>query len=138
MLTRRFTILFSVVLVAVSIFAVQLVLFAKEFGELCCPGEWVVHPPVITQDPPRNTNPPSYEEITFEKKEHTNAACEIDATCIPIDVTCNTARSYEVLGQANGFRVMERRSSRNLSEIRVEGTMKDHSILILASYMTGT
>ena|GEM_PF-3684129 len=108
MLTRRFAVVLSfAVLLAVSAAISCSLLFADVFGNLCWPGDWVKNPPVVTQNPPKNTNPPSFIETTFEKTEHTDGACEINATCIPPCVTCETERSYVILGIVDGFRVIE-------------------------------
>jgi len=115
---RRISIvLVPVILAALSVLAVQTrpLLFARgtENGDLCWPGEWVTNPSDIKQNPPKDTDPPSYVETRFEKKEHTNGACEIDATCIPPDVTCSTARSDVILGSVAGTRVYEQTYKQN-------------------------
>jgi len=87
-LRRISTVLLSVILVAVSVLAVQLLLFAQEWGEICVSGEIVTTRLNVSTDPLKELNPPSYVEITDKKTERTDGACTI-MTCIPLDCECS-------------------------------------------------
>ena len=107
MSTRHVSVVLLFVTLVVSVLAVGDIplLFARgtENGDLCWPGEYIENPPDITQFPPKNTNPTSYTETTVERKEHTDGACETDATCIPLYVTCATKSSLELFGTVDGL-----------------------------------
>jgi hypothetical protein len=85
---RISVILFSVVLVGVSIFTIQL-LFAggENGGDVCHPGEIV---PYTSDTPQPNPPGPPWTRVEEEGTAHTNGGCEYDATCVPLDCECQT------------------------------------------------
>ena len=76
---RISVVLFAVVFVTANVFAVQLLLFAQEWGQRCWPGEVVPHNlPGNPPQPPTQT----WERRDFYGSRVTDGKCEIDS-CFP-------------------------------------------------------
>ena len=104
MLTRRVSVtLLSVVLVAVSVLAVQL-LFATEWGKLCHPGE-LIETEESTENPSKESNPPSFVVTKKVKREKTDGAC-LEDDIRPWEVDCSEMES-NIAFPATGWRVDE-------------------------------
>jgi hypothetical protein len=96
MFARRISILlFSVALVAVSVFAVRtlplLVAKGTEWGELCRPGNAVEKDSDAVASPNPATSPPSFTVSWTNSTTLTDGACEDDD--LPPDYKCSTCDS---------------------------------------------